>query len=152
MPFSSLVSSQMVSEQWKGAVLRSGRVKQVFHCLSLNRIVSRACAWKLSQVPETLELGEWDQHIWIWNSYAALTQPELSIQWHRRYGHLNYKSMQLLSQGEYVHGLPSINSWGLCEGCIKSKQARHFFPTFSARSENSPLELLHGDLCGPMQT
>ena len=41
--------------------------------------------------------------------------------WHLRYGHLNIKDLQLLSDKGKVLGLSKIGSFDLCEGCIFGK-------------------------------
>ncbi|KAK9165308.1 hypothetical protein Scep_000499 [Stephania cephalantha] len=51
-----------------------------------------------------------------------------------------------------VHGLPIINSIELCEGCVYGKQTRKSFPSGKAMRASKCLELIHADLCGPMQT
>lgn len=40
----------------------------------------------------------------------------------------------------------------LCEGCILGKQHRETFPTGKSIRAKTPLEIVHFDLCGPMQT
>ncbi|KAK9157521.1 hypothetical protein Scep_004095 [Stephania cephalantha] len=72
--------------------------------------------------------------------------------WHLRYGHLNVKGIKLLSDKGMVHGLPRINSIELCEGCVYGKQTRKSFPSGKAWRASKCLELIHADLCGPMQT
>ncbi|CAH9081524.1 unnamed protein product [Cuscuta europaea] len=72
--------------------------------------------------------------------------------WHLRYGHLNLHSLKLLSTKEFVHGLPSIGSLEFCEGCVYGKQAHLPFPKDRARRAGECLQLVHADLCGPMQT
>ncbi|KAJ0094031.1 hypothetical protein Patl1_27066 [Pistacia atlantica] len=72
--------------------------------------------------------------------------------WHLRYGHLNVKGLKLLSQKEMVFGLPKNESLDQCEGCIYGKQCKRPFPTGKSRRASSCLEIVHADLCGPMQT
>ncbi|CAH9099164.1 unnamed protein product [Cuscuta epithymum] len=72
--------------------------------------------------------------------------------WHLRYGHLNMTSLQLLSTRGFVRGLPSIGKLELCEGCIYGKQSRGSFPSGGSWRASECLELLHADLCGPMET
>ena len=79
----------------------------------------------------------------------VLNQSEL---WHLRYGHLNINGLKLLNQKEMVYGLPEINQVGVCEGCILGKQAKFSFPKGQAMRATQVLELVHADLCGPMQT
>jgi hypothetical protein len=52
-----------------------------------------------------------------------------------------------------VRGLPLIEQpTKICEGCILGKQHRNVFPSGKSWRERAPLELIHSDLCGPMQT
>lgn len=57
-----------------------------------------------------------------------------------------------MAQKKLLDGLPSVASGGLCEGCAIGKQARHYFPMVQSMQAKAPLELVHGDLVGPMQT
>jgi hypothetical protein len=40
----------------------------------------------------------------------------------------------------------------LCEGCIMAKIARIYFHTFQMTPFHAILNLVHFDICGPMQT
>lgn len=72
--------------------------------------------------------------------------------WHLRYGHLNVQGLKLLSSKDMVQGLPKIGELELCEGCLYGKQSKGPFPNGRAWRASESLELLHADLCGPMQT
>ncbi|CAL2259464.1 unnamed protein product [Prunus armeniaca] len=51
-----------------------------------------------------------------------------------------------------VHGLPHLEKTSVvCEGCILGKQHRDSFPSKSTWRAKFPLELVHTDICGPMQ-
>ena len=70
--------------------------------------------------------------------------------WHKRYGHLNLASLKILSSQNLVKGLPTIHKQEeLCSSCVTSKQARKSFPPSAEYRASKPLELIHGDLCGP---
>eukprot|EP00253_Pinus_taeda_P031014 PITA_31014 len=72
--------------------------------------------------------------------------------WHLRFGHLNFGGLNLLSRKGMVIGLPLIEKPdSLCEGCILGKQHRESFPTGKSIRAKVPLEIVHLDLCGPMQ-
>ncbi|KAJ0468434.1 putative RNA-directed DNA polymerase [Helianthus annuus] len=71
--------------------------------------------------------------------------------WHSRYGHLHEQALQQLSKDNMVTGLPFIGNINQCEGYIFGNQTRWSFPTRTWRT-NSPLQLIHADLVGPMQT
>ncbi|KAE8733627.1 hypothetical protein F3Y22_tig00001120pilonHSYRG00301 [Hibiscus syriacus] len=71
--------------------------------------------------------------------------------WHARYGHVNFYALKLLSQKQIVRGLPIIEHEDrICDGCLIGKQHRNPFPTVVKFRAESPLELWHGDLCGPI--
>ena len=72
--------------------------------------------------------------------------------WHCRFGHLPFKSLNLLHKQSMVKGLPVIHKQSsTCEDCITGKHHRDSFPTSTSRAKEQ-LELVHTDLCGPMQT
>ncbi|KAL4579260.1 hypothetical protein LXL04_015398 [Taraxacum kok-saghyz] len=71
--------------------------------------------------------------------------------WHRRFVHLNYKSLRTLFYQKMVDGLPSIKSPGkLCSTCLIRKQQRQSFPKKSLWRATKQLELVHSDLYGPI--
>nr|GEV06275.1 hypothetical protein [Tanacetum cinerariifolium] len=71
--------------------------------------------------------------------------------WHTRMHHVNYAALKLMSDKEMVQGLPKITKQnGLCEWCLTGKQAQKSFPTHSNFMSTMILELVHGDLCGPI--
>ncbi len=72
--------------------------------------------------------------------------------WHVRYGHLNFESLSQLQKQGMVKGLPTFKRENAkCEACIYGKQNRESFPTSSWRA-NRRLQLVHSDVCGPLQT
>ena len=60
--------------------------------------------------------------------------------------------LKILRDKVMVFGLPRIDSTNLCEGCIYGKQTRKSFPVGKAKRASHCLELIHADLCGPLQT
>jgi hypothetical protein len=72
--------------------------------------------------------------------------------WHRRFGHLSMSSMAKLAR--IVEGISTTATAfihdPLCEPCIEGKMARAPFP-LSDTACSSTLQLLHMDLCGPVQ-
>jgi hypothetical protein len=71
--------------------------------------------------------------------------------WHERFGHLNFRSLRKLSRGEMVKGLPEIDQIEqVCEDCVLAKQKRSPFPQAAKFRAKDQLELVHGDLCGPI--
>ena len=48
--------------------------------------------------------------------------------------------------------LPCVNfSNKICETCVMGKQYRESFPTGNSWRARKPLELIHSDLCGPLE-
>ncbi|CAN6552218.1 unnamed protein product [Malus baccata var. baccata] len=73
--------------------------------------------------------------------------------WHKRFGHLNFNSLILLQSQGMVLGLPEIqDSETVCQSCALGKNHREPFPKESIWRAKEPLELIHSDVCGPMQT
>lgn len=76
---------------------------------------------------------------------------EMSWLWHSRLGHVNFKAMELMSKEKMAYGLPQfVPPTEICRGCLMSKQVRHPFPSKTNFSATKRLELVHGDLCGPI--
>ena len=71
--------------------------------------------------------------------------------WHARFGHLNFDSLRRLVKGEMVRGLPLVEHVNqLCDACLAGKQRRTPFEKQAKFRAKEQLELVHGDLCGPI--
>ena len=70
--------------------------------------------------------------------------------WHERFGHLNLASLNeihcMIADLLEITDFPDV-----CEACMMGKQHRRPFPKKASRVK-APLELLHMDLCGKMET
>lgn len=76
---------------------------------------------------------------------------ENSWLWHLRLGHVNFQTMSLMSRNKMVQGLPDlVCPKETCNGCLLSKQARRPFPSKAGFAATRCLELIHGDICGPI--
>ncbi|GJZ28329.1 retrovirus-related pol polyprotein from transposon TNT 1-94 [Tanacetum coccineum] len=82
--------------------------------------------------------------------FAKATSDESKL-WHRRLGHLNFKTMNKLVKGNLVRGLPSklFKNDQTCVACQKGKQHRASCKSKTENSISLPLHLLHMDLFGP---
>nr|GEW25145.1 putative ribonuclease H-like domain-containing protein [Tanacetum cinerariifolium] len=82
--------------------------------------------------------------------FAKATSDESKL-WHRRLGHLNFKTMNKLVKKNLVRGLPSklFEYDQTCVACQKEKQHRASYKTKTENSISLPLHLLHMDLFGP---
>ncbi|GJY53913.1 putative ribonuclease H-like domain-containing protein [Tanacetum coccineum] len=71
--------------------------------------------------------------------------------WHRRLGHINFKTMNKLVKGNLVRGLPSklFKIHQTCVACQKRKQHRASYKSKTVSSISQPLHMLHMDLFGP---
>jgi transposase InsO family protein len=86
-----------------------------------------------------------------------VSQTESAVLWHNRLGHAGYDALAQMAQENLVEGL-TVNAEGfrnqkddLCKPCVLGKQTRNPFSD-SVRESSKPSELVHMDLCGPMQT
>lgn len=83
---------------------------------------------------------------------AAVVQTS-STTWHRRMGHINSNDLEKMKHGA-VYGVSYQDkcciSKANCVVCCEGKQVRLPFPLSSSKASES-LELVHTDLCGPME-
>ncbi|GJU68325.1 putative ribonuclease H-like domain-containing protein [Tanacetum coccineum] len=81
----------------------------------------------------------------------AKATPDESNLWHRRLGHVNFKTMNKLVRGNLIRGLPLkrfvINQTYVA--CQNGKQHRAFCKTKTVSSISQSLQMLHMDLFGP---
>ncbi|GKA38142.1 putative ribonuclease H-like domain-containing protein [Tanacetum coccineum] len=82
--------------------------------------------------------------------FAKATLDESNL-WHRRLGHINFKTMNKLVRGNLVRGLPSkiFENNHTCVACQKGKQHKASCKTKTVSSISQPLQMLHMDLFGP---
>ncbi|GJW81598.1 putative ribonuclease H-like domain-containing protein [Tanacetum coccineum] len=82
--------------------------------------------------------------------FAKATSDESKL-WHRRLGHINFKTMNKLVKGNLVRGLPSklFENNQTCVACQKGKQHRASCKSKTVSSISQPLHMLHMDLFGP---
>ncbi|MCO5600104.1 hypothetical protein L7F22_054212 [Adiantum nelumboides] len=86
------------------------------------------------------------------NSTTLEDQNTSTLRWHFRLGHPHVQEMKTLRRFNMAEGFTSqISGIELCEACIYGKLSRTKFP--KSRSKTTRLlELIHSDVCGPMQT
>ena len=78
--------------------------------------------------------------------------------WHRRFGHLNYKYVEKMCKDKLVSGMnfcqnaecSSVESRD-CEACSLGKMQRKSLPKKSDNRATKVFEIVHTDICGPMQ-
>ncbi|GJS01582.1 ribonuclease H-like domain-containing protein [Tanacetum coccineum] len=82
--------------------------------------------------------------------FAKATIDESNL-WHRRLGHINFKTMNKLVRGNLVRGLSSkfFENNLTCVACQKGKQHKASCKTKLVSSISQPLQMLYMDLFGP---
>jgi hypothetical protein len=86
------------------------------------------------------------------HTLTSATMPT-EILWHQRYGHINHPDLLLLQKQNMVEGLPMLKNENVaCEGCALGKMHRDEFPSNPDKKKRDVLDLVHIDVCGPMQT
>ncbi|GJT44045.1 putative ribonuclease H-like domain-containing protein [Tanacetum coccineum] len=83
--------------------------------------------------------------------FAIMLTIDESNLWHKRLGHINFKTMNKLVRGNLVRGLPSklFENDHTCVACQKGKQHKASCKTKLVSSISQPLQMLHMDLFGP---
>ena len=74
--------------------------------------------------------------------------------WHCRLGHLNYTYMNQLMKKEMGDGMnyaSGTQTQKECEACVLGKMQKKPFPKQSQHRATRPYEIVHSDVCGPMQ-
>jgi transposase InsO family protein len=81
---------------------------------------------------------------------AARTDEE-AWTWHARLGHINFTALRKMTREGLVRGMPLLNQVDqVCEACLAGKQRRAPFPQKAPRRSTEVLQLIHGDICGPI--
>lgn len=116
----------------------------IFDDRTFENLVARVQMTSNMCFPMTLEYG---------NEVARrATVEETTWNWHMRFGHLNFQSLKSLQQKEIVYGLPEIKDASkVCKGYVMGKAHKKTFDKEKAWRATVPLELIHIDVCGPMQ-
>lgn len=72
--------------------------------------------------------------------------------WHRRYGHLSFKGLNLVIQKNMVMGFPALqDSKKVCGECMVGKHHRDSFPKKSSWRASKILEPIHANICGSIK-
>lgn len=73
--------------------------------------------------------------------------------WHQRLGHINQASLRQMVDKKLVNGieLGQNDDLGFCQACVEGKKTREPFPVGGIHTTER-LQLVHSDVCGPMQT
>ena len=139
----------------KANIVSLGQLNEVGYHISIERGLLRICddrRWLPTQVRCTanrLYILEFEIEQLV--SLSAKIE-EVSWRWHARHGHLNFPALKKLHKEEMVHGLPAIKGVNkLYDECLIGKQRRTPFPSQTSYRTGEPLELVHGDIYGPIK-
>ena len=89
------------------------------------------------------------------STHHALTSSGISIEelWHQRYGHINHNDLMFLQNKSMVEWFYVIKKDHIeCSACALGKQHRAEFLIHKEKIQTDLLELIHSELCGPIQT
>ncbi|KAI3808221.1 hypothetical protein L1987_24169 [Smallanthus sonchifolius] len=88
----------------------------------------------------------------IESCFLSKASEDESFLWHKRLGHVNFKTMNRLVRGNLVTGLPlkDFTPMEHCISCSKGKQHKSSHKPKITNSIDSPLQFLHMDLFGPV--
>ena len=77
-----------------------------------------------------------------------------SYLWHLRLGHIGHSGLDTIVKTNYGVGieLASVKQRELCDGCALGKRTRVNFMPKSPHNAKKMLEVIHSDVCGPMQS
>lgn len=73
---------------------------------------------------------------------------------HRVFGHRDPDAIRKMASKQFIEGMKIVEC-GIketCETCVKAKMTRMPFPKESSSKTDEILDLIHTDVCGPMQT
>ena len=74
--------------------------------------------------------------------------------WHQRLGHVSEQRLNEMVRKEMASGItvPRTTKLSFCEGCIEGKMQRKPFTSVGEIRSTRKLQLVHSDVCGPMNT
>lgn len=74
--------------------------------------------------------------------------------WHRRFGHRELAAIKDLENKDLASGIKIVDCGikEVCDHCVKGKMTRKPFPKETTHKTKAILDLIHTDVCGPMQT
>ena len=85
------------------------------------------------------------------NKYFYVKSCDESKLWHKSLGHFNYDTLNLMHTKNLVAYMLAVSkNQKVCEICQLGKQHRLSFPSKSAWRASEKLELIHTDICGPI--
>jgi len=116
---------------------------QVDGLFVLDRVLDRA--------PESTEYTNIDDSCLLaleTTGHASRHDIEKRMLWHHRLAHIGLKALEILLT---ITDAPRMTGKCDCESCIKCKLTRKPFTPTTSRA-TGPLQLVHSDICGPLET
>ena len=85
---------------------------------------------------------------------VASNQGNKADLWHQRLGHINEDHLKRIAKKKLVKGMdyPIDVEMNFCEGCIEGKMHRKTHRSVGEFRSTKIMQLVHSDVCGPMQT
>ncbi|KAF1318429.1 Integrase catalytic core protein, partial [Globisporangium splendens] len=85
---------------------------------------------------------------------ADIPRAGKSYLWHLRLGHIGHGGLDAIVKQKLGISIDitSVNKWELCGGCALGKQTRVSFQSTAPERAKNVLDVVHSDVCGPMQT
>ncbi len=90
----------------------------------------------------------------ILKGHASVASQENSDLWHQRLGHVHEQRLKNCIKKDLVKGIccSKMDDLSFCEACLAGKMHRKPFPVIEEIRSSHKLQLVHSDVCGPMQT
>ena len=86
------------------------------------------------------------------SSHHVVNLVACNIVWHQRLAHVNHATIKRMASEQLVTGADlSYVSVGICTPCIKGKMTQKPFKYKDQIKSTGRLQLIHSDVCGPMQ-
>lgn len=123
-------------------------------------VVFNASGCKIKRGDETVAVASLRQGLYqlrLPNEVVSVAKSQHNVNckhvWHRRFGHREPNAIKLLEKRNLVTGL-ELTDCGIdepCECCMKGKSTRLPFPKESKTKTLAPLDIVHTDVCGPVE-
>ena len=112
-------------------------------------------AWVKNKIGQTHAMGTRVGKLYyldLDSSYHRANLASCNTIWHQRLAHVNQSTIQQMNRESLVTGADLADvSVGICEPCIKGKMAHRPYKAKGYIKTRRVLELVHTDVCGPMQ-
>ena len=114
-------------------------------CIIYDQLGSEVLNVKMKEKSFSVEWSKKENNVF----YAK--SDEKSKLWHKRLGHFNYDSLNLMYIKQLVEDMPAVNkNQEVCEVCQLGKQQKLPFPSKNSWRASEKLQLIHTNVCGPI--